>query len=49
MSMSHTADPSNHYEPNTSAGGKNPANDIEAYIASTKFSPYVTFESEKSL
>ena len=47
--MSQTADPSKNALPRTSAGGKNPAIDIEAYIACTKLSPYVRLESEKSL
>lgn len=48
-SISHTAEPSKYALPRISAGGKNPAIDIDAYIASTKLSPYVTFASEKSL
>jgi len=34
ISISHTAEPSKYYDPSTSAGGKNPANDIDAYRAS---------------
>jgi hypothetical protein len=49
ISMSHTAEPSKNELPRTSAGGKKPAKDIEANIKSPKFSPFVTFYSEKSL
>lgn len=49
ISISQTADPSKYELPKTSAGGKNPAIDIDAYKASTKLVPYVRFESEKSL
>jgi len=39
MSISQTAEPSKKKLPSTSAGGKNPANERDAYIASTKLAP----------
>jgi len=49
ISISHTADPSKYELPKTSAGGKNPAIDIDAYSTSTKLDPSVRLASEKSL
>jgi len=48
ISMSQTADPSNHSESKAYTGGKKPATDMEAYRASTILSE-VKLLCEKSL